>query len=72
MSVVIYMPVENEGTDCWRPVHADHVEGDIYEITVLEAPGDEEWRFPPGSNVRCREHEFQDGVRGLLAYELAK
>jgi hypothetical protein len=38
VSVVIYMPVENEGPDCWRPVHADHVAGDVYEITVLKEP----------------------------------
>ena len=71
MSHVVYMPVENEGSDCWRPVHADHVEGDVYEITVLEAPGEEEWRFLPGSRVRCSEKIFSDGQRGLVAFELA-
>ncbi len=64
------MPVENEGPDCWRPVHADHVAGDVYEITVLKEPRNEQWRFPPGSSVRCREHVFQDGECGLVAYEL--
>jgi hypothetical protein len=70
VSVVIYMPLEDEGADCWRPVHADHVSGDVYEITVLKEPGEEHWRFPPGSTVCCTEHVFHDGERGLVAYEL--
>ena len=70
MSVVVYMPLENE--DGWRPVHADLVAGDVYEITVEQEPRGEKWKFPPHSRVRCREHEFEDGVTGLLAYELAE
>ena len=69
MSVVVYMPLENE--DGWRPVHADHVSGDVYEITVDKEPRGENWKFPPHSLVRCREHTFEDGVTGLLAYERA-
>jgi hypothetical protein len=68
VSVVVYMPLEDEGADCWRPVHADHLHDDVYEITVDEEPGGEHWRFPPRSLVRCREHTFDDGVRGLLAF----
>ena len=66
------MPLVDEGTHCWRPVHADRVSNDIYEITVDVEPGDEHWLFPPRSRVRCREHAFVDGQVGLVAFELAK
>ncbi len=71
MSVVIYVPLEDEGTECWRPVHADHLHDDVYEITVDKEPGEEHWRFPPHSLVRCRQHVFVDGASGLVAFELA-
>jgi hypothetical protein len=70
MSVVIFVPMKDESYT--RPVHADHVEGDIYEITVAREPAGEEWLFPPLSRVRCRDHVFEDGARGLIAYELVE
>jgi hypothetical protein len=72
MSEMIYMPLRDEGIDCWRPVHADRISSDVYEITVDVEPGDEHWFFPPRSLVRCREHVFSDGQAGLVAFELAK
>ena len=72
MSEVIYMPLRDEGTDCWRPVHADRVSNDVYEITVDMELGGECWLFPPHSRVRCREHIFVDGRTGLVAFELAR
>jgi hypothetical protein len=72
MSEVIYVPLEGEGADCWRPVHAEQVSNDIYEITVDDEPGEEHWRFPPHARVRCRGHVFSDGKVGLVAFELAK
>ena len=72
VSDVIYMPLRDEGTDCWRPVHADRVSNDIYEIAVEVEPGGERWIFPPRSRVRCREHVFVDGQVGLVAFELVK
>jgi hypothetical protein len=72
MSEVIYMPLRDEGIDCWRPVHADRVASDVYEIAVDVEPGDEQWLFPPRSRVRCREHVFVDGDAGLVAFELVK
>src|SRR6266480_4187155 len=58
-SVTIYMPLLNEGTDCWRPVSATPVEGDRYRIDEQGYNrDDEEWQFPPGSIVRCHLHYF--------------
>ncbi len=71
LSDVIYIPLAGEG-DYLRPVHADHVRDDVYEITVDLEPKGERWVYPPHSLVRCREHTFSDGGKGLLAYELAK
>ena len=64
------MPLEDKGVPCWRPVHADQVSDDVYEITVELEPRGEKWAFPPRSRVRCREHVFDDGTQGLLAFEL--
>ncbi|MFB3815277.1 MAG: hypothetical protein ACE14L_14320 [Terriglobales bacterium] len=69
MSEVIYVPLLDEGTDCWRPVHAEHVRDDVYEITVDREPKGERWQYPPHALVRCREHMFQDGAKGLIAFE---
>jgi hypothetical protein len=71
MSDIVFVPLKGEA-GYTRPVHADHVEGDIYEITVGQEPAGEKWQFAPLSRVRCKDHVFEDGTRGLLAYELAK
>jgi len=72
VSDVVYVPLVGEGANCWRPVHADHVAGDVYEIAVDEEPASEHWAFPPHSRVRCREHVFSDGKVGLVAVEIAQ
>ena len=66
------MPLQDEGVECWRPVHADRVSNDTYEIAVDVEPGGEHWLFPPRSRVRCRKHLFGDGQEGLVAFELVK
>ena len=71
MSEVVYMPLLDEAVECWRPVHAAHLEGDVYEIEVDEEPKGEHWMFPPRSYVHCREHVFHDGQNGLVAFALA-
>lgn len=71
MSDVVYMPLLDEGTECWRPVHAHRVSSDIYEIAAGDESDDERWVYPSGSRVRCREHVFSDGKVGLVAYEIA-
>jgi len=45
VSDLVYVPLVGEGTDCWRPVHADRIDGDIYEITVDKEPDGERWPF---------------------------
>jgi hypothetical protein len=72
MREVIYMPLVDQGVECWRPVHAGHLRDDIYEVEVDEEPYGEHWAFPPRAHVRCREHVFSDGHRGLLAFEMAE
>ncbi|OZC01679.1 hypothetical protein [Rubricoccus marinus] len=55
----IYLPLLNEGTDCWRPVEATKVGPDHFRI-VSERPEDEEWPYRSGEVVRCRWRQFQD------------
>ena len=69
MSVTIYIPLADEGTEAWRPVHAALMYDDVYEIEVDQEPPGERWGFPPSSLVRCREHTFEDGHAGLVAIE---
>jgi hypothetical protein len=64
LMVTIYMPLLNEGTDVWRPVHARQVSGDRYCIEE-ESVEYEEWAFAPGSTVICEWKIFNDGSQGL-------
>ena len=63
----IYVALLDEGVDVWRPVQARALGGGEFEILGI-VPAGELWEFPPGTRVRCREHDFADGVAGLLAY----
>jgi hypothetical protein len=66
----IYVTLLNEGTDCWRPVKAERVSEDLFQITGSR-PEDEQWEFQPGQTVRCCERAFQNG-KGLVAVELVQ
>lgn len=68
MSTTIYVALLGEGTDVWRPVQADRVDCQRYQI-VGTVPEGESWEFEPGSIVRCKETHFSDGAHGLVAYE---
>jgi hypothetical protein len=65
----VYVCLLDEGVDVWRPVSAEHVEGDRYRI-VGEPPDpeDEKWEFLPGQVVRCRLQQLSEG-EFLVAYE---
>ncbi|MHC4740778.1 MAG: hypothetical protein ACYS8Z_02635 [Planctomycetota bacterium] len=66
----IYIYLLNEGTDVWRPVEAEQVQGDIWRITSEnDNEDDEQWQFRTGDCVRCREKVFQDGKKGMVAVE---
>ncbi len=67
--ITIYMPLTDEGTECWRPVEAEPHEG-AYRV-LGEVPETEIWRFPPGSLVICQPKDFSDGARGLVAVALS-
>ncbi len=65
----VYMPLEDEGVDVWRPVAARR-ESDGSYTTVEQSQGREErWRFPIGTRVRCDMRTFEDGKTGLAAVE---
>ena len=68
----IYVGLLDEGTDVWRPVLAEQIGPNIFQIPQeTEIPEEEIWEYQPGSKVRCREGEFMEGVKsikGLVAY----
>jgi hypothetical protein len=67
--VKIFVPLLNEGIDCWRPANAKAHGEDVFEILGI-IPAGEEWQFAPGMRVRCRPKQFADGSAALVAYEL--
>jgi hypothetical protein len=64
----IYLELLDEGTECWRPVQAEHIGGELYRIVDVKPEG-EVWPYLTGDTVKCKKHTFQDGIGGLLAYE---
>jgi hypothetical protein len=70
MEKVIYMPLMQEGTECWRPVRAVQITDEVFEIAE-EVPEDESWAFAAFSRVRCRDQVFADGTAGLVIFAYA-
>jgi len=69
--VQVYVGLLDEGIDVWRPVQAEHVEGNTYRI--LDQPYDravESWQFEPGDEVVCEPKGFAEG-RHLAAIRKA-
>ena len=66
----IYVALLKEGTDCWRPVQAESLGGELYRI-VGERPDGEVWSFSVGDVVKCKERTFQGRGCELVAYEKA-
>jgi hypothetical protein len=64
--VVIYIPLLNEGTPCWRPVEGEQVDGNNYRILTAK-PADEHWPVATGDVVRCEPHRFSDDHDCLVA-----
>ncbi len=65
----VYVFLPDEAVDVWRPVEADCLGPDEYRL-IGPVPEEEVWEFKPGDAVRCREHVFYSGVRGLVAFAL--
>jgi hypothetical protein len=65
MPLTIYIPLQGEGTEVWRPVDAEHVGGDRYRI-LSPQPSDEIWRFSFNEIVRC-ERKLLSGENCLVA-----
>jgi hypothetical protein len=70
MDKTIYMPLIEEGVDCWRPVRALQIGADIFQVTD-KIPEDESWAFAPFARVRCRDKVFADGKAGLAIFAYA-
>lgn len=68
MKKEIFVYLFDEGTDVWRSVEAEHIEGNIYKIISEKQDETENWQFSAGDFVRCEEKTFQDGT-GLVAIE---
>jgi hypothetical protein len=64
--LIIYLPLLNEGTDCWRPVEAEQVGTNSYRILEIQ-PEDEDWPVRTGDVVTCKPHRFSDGSEGFSA-----
>lgn len=62
METVIYVYLLDEGTDCWRPVHAVKHGAGVYQIVQdNEADSDEIWQFSKGDIVRCEMRKLSGG-----------
>lgn len=59
----IYIKLQNEGVDVWRPVQAsfNSIENTYYiELPPINVvPQDEEWEFVPGMSVSVKQKEFE-------------
>lgn len=64
-SEVVYVELLREGVDVWAPVEAERIDGDEYLLPSV-APEDQEWAFPPGSQVVC-ERRGDDVIAVRLA-----
>ena len=65
----IYMPLQDEGTLVARPVDAEILGDDTYQVLPPKIATSEIWEFPPGSIVRCKKEVWSTGEI-LVAREL--
>jgi hypothetical protein len=59
------MPLQDEGTDVWRPVQVRPLEGAVYRVEGMMPP-DERWEYPPGSIIQLKWKRFSDGQQRLI------
>ena len=67
----IYVALDNEGVDVWRPVDASDLGDALFQILSACDSETEQWQFASGAVVRCEKRSFEDGKSGLAAIELA-
>jgi hypothetical protein len=68
----IYVRLLEEGTDVWRPVHAERQSENTYRISSANAdPENETWEFRAGEVVICEEKVFEENQRSLVAIRKA-
>lgn len=59
--VDIYIQLQDEGTDVWRPVKGEHIGNSQYKILSMnDSQGDEIWEHSAGDIVQC-EKVLQNG-----------
>lgn len=63
------MPLLDEGLPVIRPVSVEILTGDRYLITGKKEDETENWKFPPGSIVKCQKEAWNIG-EVLVAYQL--
>lgn len=69
-TTIVYVQLLDEGTVCYRPVHATPLGEDVFllrDAVSGDAQG-EAWEFPIGSTVRCVWRNFEIGS-GWIAIE---
>ena len=56
----VFIPLLNEGTRVLRPARAIACGGRRYRLLKPDDydPDDEQWEFPPGSEIECRVEVF--------------
>lgn len=68
----LFVKLLDEGVDVWRPVRAEHIQGNVHKI--VDQPydrDDESWQFEPGDEVICEVVELSDNDV-LAALRLAR
>jgi len=70
---IIYIPIDDEGTEVWRPMWADRIDDLTYHIKSFPSydPTDENLRFKTGEFVTCGKRRLSDG-QYLVAIEKQK
>ena len=65
----IYIYLEDEGTNVWRPVDAEDLGNSKFKIVSVNNDSDDEsWRFKTGDIVRCEPRKLS-GRTCLVAVE---
>ena len=66
----IYVYLLDEGTDTWRPVKAEKLSDNTFQIVSQNSdPEDEKWQFSTGDIVKCEERILSNSQKCLVAIE---